>query len=58
MGMGAWTGVEPYNYAPYMGLSTQFYRTNPPSFPLGPGEVGLTIDRCIREGDIPWKSRS
>ena len=50
-------GVEPYNYAPYMGLSTQFYRTNPPSFPLG--EVGLTIDRCIRpEGDIPWKSRS
>ena len=22
------------------------------------GEVGLTTDRCIREGDIPWKSRS
>ena len=50
MGDGGVDGaVEPYNYAPYMGLSTQF------KFPLG--EVGLTIDRCSREGDIPWKSR-
>ena len=50
-GMWVWTGVEPYNYAPYMGLSTQYYRTNPPSFPYLPkvGEVGHTIDRCIND---------
>ena len=51
-----WTGIEPYNYAPYYGAKYTIYRTNPPSFSLG--EVGLTIDRCIREGNIPWKSRS
>ena len=44
--MRVWTGVEPYNYAPYMGLSTQFIGQIPHHSPHLP-EVGLTIDRCI-----------
>ena len=33
MGMGGGGGVEPYNYAPYMGLSTQSIWDKSPSFP-------------------------
>ena len=48
-GMGVWTGVEPYNYAPYVGLSTQSIGQIPHHSSISPqvGEVGLTIVRCI-----------
>ena len=35
LGDGVWTGVEPYNYTPYMGLSTQSIGQIPHHSPWG-----------------------